>query len=63
MRKEQPDVPFAEVTKILGVRWTELSAEEKEVRWLFVVLVVFCHTIVLTHGSETSGQGHCHACV
>lgn len=32
LRAERPDVPFPEITRMLGNEWSKLAAEEKQVR-------------------------------
>ena len=31
VRTEKPDIPFNEITKVLGLMWTELQQEKKQV--------------------------------
>lgn len=46
LRAERPDVPFPEITRMLGNEWSKLPADEKQVglRWphsLFCVSLLF----------------------
>ena len=45
MRAENQDLPFHEVTKILGNMWSQLPSNQKQV--LFGVLKLFCCTKIL----------------